>query len=114
MLSALLCFWRDIYYDRLTGGSKNEEIIKQTVVFWENYWGDSLMMWLLWQQPCFYLIFRRKKKSTGLPASLSGSSSYRFLLSCYGKDHSEMYWGTGILARALAASDDSGNRSGAD
>ena len=41
-----------------------KEIIKQTVVFWENYWGDSLMMWLLLAAALFLLIFRRKKKST--------------------------------------------------
>ena len=71
-----------------------KEIIKQTVVFWENYWGDSLMMWLLLAAALFLLIFRRKKKKSTRYLLLYLNSSYRFLLFCYGKDHSEMYWGS--------------------
>ena len=41
-----------------------KEILKQSVNFWQSYWGDSLMPWLLLASVLFLVIFRRKKKST--------------------------------------------------
>ena len=41
-----------------------KEVLKQSVNFWQSYWGDSLMPWLLLAAVLFLVIFRRKKKST--------------------------------------------------
>lgn len=40
------------------------EYLKQIFVFWENYWGESLMIWLILAAVIFLLVFRRQKKST--------------------------------------------------
>ena len=41
-----------------------KEVLKQSVNFWQSYWGNSLMPWLLLAAVFFLVIFRRKKKST--------------------------------------------------
>lgn len=40
-----------------------KEIFQQTQIFWKNYWGEGLVMWLFLASILFLLIFRRHKKS---------------------------------------------------
>ena len=39
-----------------------KEIFQQTQIFWKNYWGKGLVIWLLLASMLFLLIFRRNKK----------------------------------------------------
>ena len=41
-----------------------KEFIKEIIGFWNNYWGDSFVPWLLLAAVVYLLIFRRKKEST--------------------------------------------------
>ena len=41
-----------------------KEVLKQSVNFWQSYWGNSLMPWLLLAAVSLLVIFRRKKKIT--------------------------------------------------
>ena len=42
-----------------------KEIVKQTLVFWQNYWGEGYFQYLLLAAVLYLLIFRRKNKKTG-------------------------------------------------
>ena len=39
-----------------------KEVIKETIAFWNNYWGDSFVPWLLLALVIYLLAFRRKKE----------------------------------------------------
>lgn len=39
------------------------EFISQIIIFWNNYWGESQVMWLFLAAVAFLFVFRRKKKS---------------------------------------------------
>ena len=51
-----------------------KEIVKQTLVFWQNYWGEGYFQYLLLAAVLYLLIFRRKNKKTGYnPGTVSGA-----------------------------------------
>lgn len=74
-----------------------KEVLKQSVNFWQSYWGDSLMPWLLLAAVFFLVIFRRKKKSTKyllfylflVLALFFCPSAARIIQKCIG---SSVYW----------------------
>ena len=41
-----------------------KEMIKKSLGFWNNYWGDSVFPYLLAIALLYLLIFKRKKKTT--------------------------------------------------
>lgn len=86
-----------------------KEIFQQTQIFWKNYWGQGLVMWLFLAAILFLLIFRRQKKHE-ISDSIYSSRADRIFLSGICKGYSEMYWKYSILACAVASSGNSVDR----
>ena len=80
-----------------------KEVLKQSVNFWQSYWGDSLMPWLLLAAVLFLVIFRRKKKAQNICCFIFSGSGSVFLPAC-SQDHTEVYRLQCILACSLASS----------
>lgn len=40
-----------------------KEFMEQIVAFWNNYWGEGLVAWLLLAAVIWLLLFRRKKET---------------------------------------------------
>ena len=81
-----------------------KEVLKQSVNFWQSYWGNSLMPWLLLAAVFFLVIFRRKKKSTKYLLFYLFLVLALFFLPTCSQDHTEVYRLQCILACSLASS----------
>ena len=81
-----------------------KEMIKKSLGFWNNYWGDSVFPYLLAIALLYLLIFKRKKK-TGIVS---------VLFSLYGQNHTEMHWRKCLLADFVACTVYTGDRPGND
>lgn len=85
-----------------------KEIFQQTKIFWDNYWGKSLVMWLLVFSVLYLLIFRRHKKSTKYLIPYTAvvlilffcPISAKFIQKCIGKT---VYWRVLWLLPAIPA-----------
>lgn len=85
-----------------------KEIFQQTKIFWDNYWGKSLVMWLLVFSILYLLIFRRHKKSTKYLIPYTAvvlilffcPISAKFIQKCIGKT---VYWRVLWLLPAIPA-----------
>ena len=67
-----------------------KEVLKQSVNFWQSYWGDSLMPWLLLAAVLFLVIFRRKKKAQNICCFIFFWFCLCFSAAC-SQDHTEVY-----------------------
>ena len=80
-----------------------KEFMDQIVAFWNNYWGEGLVAWLLLAAVIWLLLFRRKKET------VKYLLLYLFL-SFYGRNHSGLYRRKRILACSLAGAVYAGDR----
>lgn len=81
-----------------------KEVLKQSVNFWQSYWGNSLMPWLLLAAGFLSCDLQKKEKKYKISVVLSFSGSGSVFLPACSQDHTEVYRLQCILACSLASS----------